>query len=308
MSDPRRLSAFIDHVRLDIYTRLYQGSLRYHRDLRTLEHHLPMAREIGDVLLVGRLYLTMAMVNEFAGYFDLAIQQYDQAYATFAEQNLWVEMAKARNNLAELHRLAGRPDMALQAYSDASRLVRRDADHTLLPLVESNIGLTWLGLGDFSHAEAHFLTVIRLIIDEGISNTDALMKAHRGLAEVYLAQQNFPEAWRHVNLALELAQGMEDKITLAEVDLLRAKLAEADPHPEVSPRIFYQMSRAAVNAQNAPMVLARTLLEEARYLHRLGDLTEARTLAQQAYYLFDQLNLPEEKQAAAALCEVQPAA
>lgn len=300
-SQELRITAFIEHVRQDIHTRMYQGQMRYAGDLKTLEWHIRMAREIGDMRLVGRLYLTLAMAHEFAGYFTEAIEVYDLAYETFAGADDPLYMAKARNNLAELHRLAGQFDLALKAYDEACRLVERSSEKNLLPLIESNIGLTWLALGDYRHAEAHFLDVIRLTVKEGIENTDALMEAHRGLGEVYLAQQLYAEAWQHVNLALELAQGMEDIITAAEINLLRARLAETDVNRPKSPQFYYQLSREQLTVQNAPTVLARSLLEEARYHQRRGDIVQARDLARQAYPLLEQANMQEEKQIAAAL-------
>jgi hypothetical protein len=162
----------------------------------------------------------------------------------------------------------------------------------------------WLAMGEYEQAEAHFSVVIILIAERTWEQIDALMQARLGMAEVNLERGNLAQAWENIEEAYRLASGKRNTLSLVEINLTRAHIAAADPNTPESAAAYHALSRRELAGHHSPIVLARSLMQEARYQQRHGNLDAAYQLAQEAYEIFAQQGALEEMQLAETL--IQP--
>lgn len=301
--DKNPLIEMIRRIRMDIFERMKHGKLSYERDVNTLRKHAEIAESIQAHILNGQLHDMLGIVEENTGHFDSAAFHFDKAFKIFEEQEDILRMGRVQNNLGELYRLSARYDAAITAYLRAREYLRKAEDHSTLIIVESNMGLTRLAMGEYLRAEDHFLNVISLTAAEPWNHIDTIVEARRGLAEVCLANENYAEAWRQANEAFRLSNERQLTLLRAEVNLTRAHIAEYDPNAPEPASDYYQMSREGLKAQNSPSILARALLDEARYQQRHGHLEDALRLADESRSIFRELGLEEEAQLASTLLE-----
>lgn len=295
----------IRRIRMDIFERLQRGKLNYERDTSTLRKHAQLAETMNEPILCGQLHDMLGIVEENTGHFDSAAYHFDKANHIFEREQDTLRMGRVQNNLGELYRHSARYALAFAAYAKARDLLKQAGDEASLPLVESNLGLTRLAMGEYDRAEDHFLNVISMTAAEPWNHLSTLIEARRGLAEICLAHNNFPEAWRQVSEAFRMASGSDRTLMQAEVNLTRAHIAEADPNSPESASTYYQLCRSGLQNHHAPTMMARVFLDEARYQQRRGNLEDTRRLAKEAYNLFRDLGLEEEAAMASVLREAE---
>ncbi len=294
----------IRRIRMDIFERLQRGKLNYERDTSTLRKHAQLAETMREPILCGQLHDMLGIVEENTGHFDSAAYHLNKAYHIFEMEQDTLRMGRVQNNLGELYRHSARYESALAAYTRARDFLKQAGDLTSLPLVESNLGLARLAMGEYDRAEDHFLNVISMTAAEPWNHLNTLIEARRGLAEICLANNNLAEAWRQVGEAFRMASGSERALMLAEVNLTRAHIAEADPNSPEPPSTYYESARTGLQNHHAPTIMARVFLDEARYQQRRSNVEAASRLAREAYSLFRDLGLEEEAGMAHTLIEV----
>lgn len=292
--------SMIQRIRQDIFDRMYQGRLNYSADINTIRNHAQIAQELGDCILAGRLFELGGFVELTAGHLDRFEAWYERAYQIFAEEKDPFRMGVVRMNHGESYRLLGQFEDAIRFYQEARHYFEEAQKDDVAALLDSNMGLALLGVQDYAGADAYFRAAIDRIGDQTYDHVDALMEARRGMAEVELQHGDFAAAWRHIEEALELARGIDDNLTLAEIHLTRAHIAEADPsYPDAS--TFFAESRTILSAGQSPVAFARALLEEARYQYRHGNQADAEQLALEAEQKFLSMDMQADAARAKAL-------
>lgn len=292
----------IDQIRLQIYGRVFKGEVHFINDLNLLKKQIIVAKDLGEIILQGRLYECMALVYFFRGDTEQSQWAYDQAFACFESQNARGWMANCRSNMGELYRMLCKYDQALPYYQEAMQLAAPIIDVAKKSIIASNMGLNWLGMGRYTEAEACFESVLGQTAADPWAHVLALMEARRGLAEVYLSKGDFHNAWRNAQEAIRLAKSDNDNLTLAEIYLVCAHIATRDSNAPARADTYYRQSRELLTKDTAPAILARAWIAEAHYQARMGNHDASKTFAQEAYRLFINLDLRQESDLAIALC------
>jgi|GEM_PF-6448155 len=291
----------INRIRQEMFERIYRGQINYAVDIKTIKKHIEIAIELNEPLLASRLYQLGGFMSLVAGELSEFDDWYQQAFNIAQEHQFIRLMAITKMNHGEAYRLLGRYDRALALYQASyDYFLEDDQKDNTLPLLESNIGLAQLGNQNYDAAEGQFLKALAQIGQKTYDHVDALMEAKRGLAEVELNRGDFETAWKNIEEATRLAIGINDKMTLAEINLTRAHIAEQDPDHDDAP-LYYTASRALLKTQESPVVLARALLDEARYQHRHQAYADAKKTASEAHTIFTNLNMLEDAALAAEL-------
>lgn len=294
MSETNPLVEMMRRIRFDIFERMKKGTLNYKRDTATLQKHLQLAQEMNDLVLVGLTNNALGIVNSRMGYLDQAMMYYTQAVTALEKANEPGYLGTLYINIGELHRRAGRYEMALENYQIA-RAFHQKANKPDSPvLIENNIGLAALALKDYARAKAQFELVLALSQDAPWDHINALIETHNGMAEVLLEAGDFAGAWTHAELAEKLATESDAKISVALTHLTKAHIAERDPVRRHEARDLYTKARQGVRTHGTPLVLARTLIDEARYQQRHGHAEETRRLASEARDMFKSMELASE--------------
>lgn len=295
-----------------IFARIHEGKLSYPKDVETLLSYVDMSVKLNEPIVAGWVMLTVGVANSYMGKLEQSIADYDAAYKLFAERRDYVHMAAAINNMGETHRVRGTYQTALDLYRDALKLSEKAPEdyvhpvstltrNALVQILVSNIGLCYLALSNFNEAETTFEQALSLFEGQTRANLDSMCEIRRGLAEVYLAQNNLPDAYSSIELARTTAESIQNNVILGDIFLTMAHILEADPNATESAIDYYRHSRELLQSGNLPITFARTVLSEARYQRNIGNTAEAHRLAAEAHELFLQIGMDEEARLATAM-------
>lgn len=288
-------------IRQEILTRLRKGELRYQRDRKTLVHHLTLAEEIGDALLVGQLQEMLGLVDSEVGHFESAENHWRAAYQAYESINHRAGMSNALNSLGELYFQRDRLEEAQQTFYKARELAEDANDREGIVRVESNLGWWWLRHGDYQQAKICFALVVTVTELETWQHIYSLVTARRGMAEVLLAERSFNAAWREANEAESLAAGRQLKLLLGLTHLTKAHIAQLDPNTPGAEDYYFQLGWETLSDYGNPIMIAQTYLTEARYQQKIGQLNRAKDFILEAHDLYTQLELPNELKAIQAM-------
>jgi len=274
--------------------RIRRGAWDYKRDRLTLTKHHKLAVELGDQCLLGEIDMVLGQVEYEGGNFPEAGKRWQAAFNIFKQLGDLAHMAAAQNYLGELYFRLNDLGEALECYQIARELAEQAGDIGAIMEIEGNLGMLWLLRGENLKARICFSLVIAVTEYESWQHIISIVKARRGLAEVYLAAKNFNAAWHEANEAEHLAQGRGLKLALAKTYLTKAHIAEHDPSTPGATAYYYKLGREALRSYGNPVMLARALLQEARYARQMGNIAEAHAFAAEARDTFRQLNLGGE--------------
>ncbi|MFP4323467.1 MAG: hypothetical protein ACLFTK_13530 [Anaerolineales bacterium] len=280
----------IRRISHEILERLLRGELDYERDLRTLRHHLALAKEFSDLSLAGQLEFTLGFAENEIGNVGSAESYWRAAYHTYERLGDMSGMAGVQNHLGELYFRLSNHAKALAAYLHARELAEQIGDTEIINRVEGNLGFLWLAEDKLLDAQICFSLVVAVTQYETWQHIYSLISAHRGLAEVYRAMGRFDDAWREVREAHFLAEGRGLKLPLAQTYITKAHIAQDSAQPADE---FYTQGRALVRAYGNPLILAQMLVSEARYQHGKHRPDQARALAMEARELVAKLGLAD---------------
>ncbi len=289
-SKPNPAVAMIRRISHEILERLLRGRLDYQRDMRTLRHHLALAKEFQDFSLAGQLEFTLGFAENEMGYVNSAEAYWRAAFHTYERIGDGSGMAGVQNQLGELYFRLGKHAKALAAYLQARELAEQTGDNEIINRVEGNLGFLWLAEGKMLDAQICFSLVIAVTEYETWQHIYSLINAHRGLAEVYRTQKRLDDAWKEVREAYFLAEGRGLKLLLAQTYLTQAHLAQDG---DQDPQAHYDTARAFIREYGNPLILAETLISEAQYQFRAGREEQAQALATEARTLLSRLGLTD---------------
>lgn len=301
MSETSSAVGFIHRIHEQLYERLFRGEVDFERDMTTIKKHIALAEQMNEPVLAGEIHTLAGLMCLFTGYIEKAIDYHEKAFPLFASQDDFYQMGRIKNNLGDIYRTIGDYGQALTHFQEASDLLQKADDDTKLSTIASNIGLVWLAMDNTTRAEKHFQAVLDTTKSVTWMHVAAITESRRGLAEVHLAREEYAEAWQQANAAAELARGSSNFLSLSEVNLTRAHIAEADPNATEPASHYYQLSREGLSQHSARNVLARALITEARYQRRHNNLQDAERLAKEARTLFTEMGMEEEARYAMAM-------
>lgn len=288
-------------IHQELLDRLQRGELDYVRDQQTLLRQLGVAQEIKAAPLVGGFLDTLGLLENEIGANPNAEQYWEQAYQVFETAGDLAGMARVRLHLGELFFRLDDLDQALENYEAARGLAEHARDKTIIMQAESNLGLLWLLANDLLQARVCFALVIAVTEYETWQHVQSLITARRGLAEVHLTEGYIKAAWQEAHEAERLAGGGQLRLLLAQTYLTMSHIAEQDSPRYAQAAQYRSQAYDLLHDYRPPVVLARALLQEARYQGGKGYSQDAANLAQQARDLLLQLKLATEAEQAERL-------
>lgn len=288
------VTEMIRHISQQILERLLRGEVVYRRDMRTLTHHLKLSKELDDPLLPAQLQDVIAFVDSEVGNINRAIDYWNNAYQIYKDIDHTVGMAWVRNNLGEFYYRLGDSEKAQAAYEDARALAETIEDTEIIMRVEGNLGLLWLHKKDYINARICFSLVVAVTEFESWQHIYTLVNARRGLAEVYLANEDYKKAWQEANLAEGLASGRQLNLMLAQVYQTKAHIAQYDDDAPEPAEYYYRESQLLLREHGNFLLLARNLMSEAHYQRQRKAYGKAIESALEARDLFVKLALKGE--------------
>lgn len=297
LTDKKPFVEMMRQIRLDMFDRLERGKINYQRDMKILEKHLTIVKEFGDPILMAATYNLMGTIDSNMGYFQSSLGHFTSAYAEALKTKEYPLLASIQNNLGELRRRMGNLDDALTAYRQSQQHSRQGNISFSYLIAEMNIGLCLIEKKEIDQAAGalmNALTSFRADSDNFKNHESVIIYVINGLAEICLARKQYEQAWEYIKEAEFYAIDGDFKLLGAEVNLLKAHIADADPNAKEKSAYYYALARDVLKASGTPIQLARALLEEARYQHHHHHIAEAHQLASEAQEMFKQLNLAEE--------------
>jgi len=222
-----------------------------------LAEALPADRELytGDVVL-GHTLLGMSLVRRLQGKLEGALQLGEEGLnaALKAGGELSTEAAMAYENVAVVHRLAGRPERALPLLRKA-RFIYQQTVGSATPVSASLLsqeGLALLDEGELSLAEQDMLQAVHALAKMGSSGDYRLAAAETNLGLLRLRQRKFADAERLLTHALSFEEHLPSRpvFDMAETMEVLAQLRKAQRRDAESAQL---RSRAAeLHADRSP--------------------------------------------------------
>jgi tetratricopeptide (TPR) repeat protein len=171
----------------------------------------------GDEML-GQTLLAMASLRRVQGKLDEALQFGEEALAESvrAGGELSTSAAMAYENVAVIHRLAGRPERALPLFRKARFLYQRTvgAQSPVFQSLLSEEGLALLDEGDLILSEQDLLQAVNGLAKLGPSCDDRRAIAETNLGLVRLRQRKLGEAERLLTDALSIEERLPSRPVL----------------------------------------------------------------------------------------------
>lgn len=300
-SDPKRQTIeMLRVIRMDILSRARTGELDYERSIRTLEKHLTIARDLGNMRLLAQTYNAIGAVEMDRGHLHLALETFHRAIQETEGHDIGYTQGVLYGNLGEAHRRLADFSAALEQFALAQPIFETvKADNNGWCIGENNRGWVYLALQEFETARTcfqHALEGIHMNIDAAAST---LVETYCGMAEVELHEQHIDQAWFNVNRAEEvtLNHGIHQQLPL--VYLTQAHIVAIDGSQD--PEDLYDKTREALRRYTMPPAMARFIFNEALYQQRYGNVPDMRRLGDEARLLFTELGMEQEAALAAAL-------
>jgi tetratricopeptide (TPR) repeat protein len=263
----------IDRIWNHILQSLYAGTLDYEPSVKTLKQSLEVAREMKHVLLQGRLFSALGMI-------ELELDHYPESEQYYLEALRLYEAIDRRTN---------RFETAADYYARSQEVASSQNDYTGQVAALNNQGWVWLALRDVDRAMPLFYQAIELARDHGEENIVriAIGETNQGLAQAYFIKKQFPEARQFAARSMEIAKRYNQSAQVAATYQIMAQIAASDPVPDESPAEFFQHSREYWQRAQALTRLARTLLVEGDYWATQKSNSKALDCYQEAAQLFE---------------------
>jgi len=176
-----------------------------------------------------------------------AIRYYDAAASAAAGVKDLLQLAKMHHGLGVAYQRQQQPTTARQHFDKAITLYSIESDLSAACRVENDLGDLLLQQGQLDSAEQHLL--------KALAGSDELKMDRRGrgyilanLGEVHLRRDELSQARDYLEQALDVAEGVDERVVLATARILLGRLEEqtgnprlADDHFETGIRLLEQL-------------------------------------------------------------------
>lgn len=287
---------FIGVMNRRTFERIIRGDYDYEQDMQTTEKYLEQAVKLNDPQLEAQIVNTRAVLNAICGKLDHATDLFWNLLAINEQTHNLDGMALAYNNLAVTSEVQGKYAEALVLYNRGLALFNTPEDS----LREYGRLLTGkfsalVTLHHYDDADACFDEITEmgqaLVAYDREQYARMMVTVYRDAAELALHRDDLEHAKKYKNLALEFANGLNLTFELATVHFTEAHYA-LKTHD--SPDTYWDKGRDILQRLDAPALIGRAYIQEARYLQREGYAEESRAFTQLALALFEGLNLKDD--------------
>jgi tetratricopeptide (TPR) repeat protein len=203
----------------------------------------------------------------------LAISHYEAAVDAASTVKDLLQMAKMNHGLGTAYQQLHQPAKARLHLDKALALYSIESDLSAVYRVENDLGNLLLIEGQVDSAEEHFL--------RAFAGTEELSIDRRGrgyvlanLADVNLRKGRLDEAQRYLTEAAQTAEAFGERVCLADVHILQAKLEERLDRTQPADRQF-EAAIAILGEVGMPNRLRDCHMDYARLLDERGDVNAA---------------------------------
>lgn len=294
MNQPHPLTHFLKSVREETWNRFRTQKFVYERDIRNLHKCLKTAEEIGDIGLIVEFNLTISGIEHELGNFRLAEESYTKLLALVLPLDDHWRIGAILNNLAEIYLWQRDLDKAIATYTQAVEHLQKTSQPIDTALIICNLGTAHLTQQNYTDAAYWFHQTLGIAFQDSRTHVESLMQSYTGLADLYLRLQEVEEALTHIRLAEEWAVGGDFTMDKVEIYLVYAKIAHQHPALlENRPVHYYELAKSAITGTGRKYMIAKVLLDEARYYREIYEPRTAQYRALEAQKIFLETGLTE---------------
>lgn len=289
-----------------IFERAIRGQINYEQDIANLKKYHQLALTLNQPRTEAMIINYMAVVNSIAGNLHEAEDLFSKLYEIQKSDNNYYGMATALNNKAVLYSTQGRYDELMALYEQGAKLCESRIAETadIYGLILSGQLSAYLILEDYPAMDACYQHILE--VKDHILKRDKFVYArvmsdiYRSMAEYHLHFGDIEKARSTINLAVELARGLDLAFELANAYLTLAHIELAEENTQAAYDIWDEVENVLGNSE-APSHIGRLYLEEARYLQRHNYKEYQQIFAQKSHEIFKQQSMIEDAELAQTL-------
>lgn len=175
-----------------------------------------------DNLGISKSLNNLASIYKHQENYDKALVHFEQSLEMQEKSNNRKSIVRLKNNMGNVYRLKKDNKTALEYFKSALELGREIGAHEDVIICLNNIGTIYFSQGEFAVARGYHLEAEAnsLIID----NSHSLSTSFQGIAETYLAEQEYEKALTYTLKSKEVSDEMMLLIHQIEVQSLLFKI------------------------------------------------------------------------------------
>lgn len=230
-----------------------------------LRESLNISDTLNDTVAQSMIFTTLGNSHLYLKLFDLAFYYYRMALSACEENNRFESQAMIYNNIGEIYRELGNYEQALESYSrcldisdkndfirvgmyatanigiadyetknyqaaiyylEKSKSIARNINNQIIEGFSlRHLGLIHSEISEYDKAKTYFDEA--MIVYKKTNETISQARLYKDLADMDYKQKNYLEALNHLNQAIVLTDGLQDKRLMISIYQLFAKIHES---------------------------------------------------------------------------------
>lgn len=283
-----------------------EGKVEFSEAAYRLDRLKKEAHKEGNFAHIGGVELVYGILQAHRGYYDSAIQHFEQARQNFLAGQLHARVNTTILNLGEIYRQKGDFLRARQyfhqAYEGAVKLGTRSIQMNAL----SNEAQMLISLNGYTKAHELLKKALQIGTEPFISEPDPdhairkgiLSEIHYVICNLYIQENKPVEAWEHAQEAHRLAQEVESHLSIAfatrAIGDVITRLPAAPEGYDENPDTYYQIATQLFRDLNSESEIGRTYYAQAQSMVYRKMPQEAARLFEQAIGIFTKLGMTDD--------------
>ncbi len=168
--------------------------------------------------------MNLAVLMERDGQYDSAISSYNKAMLMFEDLKDTSSISITLENIALAHKLKGNYDTALQIMNKVESILASSTPSTSERWISFHFNKGQIHLTTDNYSEAINSALKSLRLSEQLENTRSINRGYAILNEIYIEMKDTTNLKKYIMLGRNFAQMVEDKSTLATLDIQLSNL------------------------------------------------------------------------------------
>jgi tetratricopeptide (TPR) repeat protein len=233
---------------------------------------------------------SLGMTCSMSGFYAMAIQHYEEALLLCQNNPDQEDLPEIYYWLCDANRLLGKFESAYTFGVKALELYEKRGMRTMEGRAQNMLGRICYQIREYDEAADHYLESLSIATLD--NNQKMKMVNFTALADLRLAENRQEEAQRYCQLALEVADGMQDNyylglmyLTCVKVTLAESEQAEGEQHEILfsNARRLFEKAKEHLSQTQASVLLGEVYGRIAQMLEKSGQSQEAISYWKTAY-------------------------
>ena len=233
---------------------------------------------------------SLGMTCSISGFYAMAIQHYEEALRLCQNNPDQEDLPEIYYGLCDANRLLGKFESAYTFGVKALELYEKRGMRTMEGRAQNMLGRICYQIREYDEAADHYLESLSIATLD--NNQKMKMVNFTALADLRLAENRQEEAQRYCQLALEVADGMQDNyylglmyLTCVKVTLAESEQAEGEQHEILfsNARRLFEKAKEHLSQTQASVLLGEVYGRIAQMLEKSGQSQEAISYWKTAY-------------------------